>query len=106
MLAAVSLNATTASSSVAVSRLVKHRRGTAASARLLHARTSFSSSSSSSWKRHARSVVAPVAYTQWLLDKPGCVAARCDDVDLIPHSKQAKLGVCPPKPIDLTHLVG
>ena len=104
MLAAVSLNATTASS-VAVSRLVKHRRGTAASARLLHASTS-SSSSSSSRKRHARSVVAPVAYTQWLLDKPGCVAARCDDMDLIPHSKQAELGVCPPKPIDLTHLVG
>lgn len=53
----------------------------------------------------ARSVVAPVAYTQWLLDKPGCASARCGDMDLIPHSQEAALGVCPPKPIDLTHLV-
>lgn len=50
-------------------------------------------------------VVSPAAYTQWLLDKPGCVAARSDDLNLIPNSTQAELGRCPLKPIDLTHLV-
>lgn len=49
-------------------------------------------------------VVAPTAYVQWLLDKPGCAAARCGDETLIPHAPNAEAGTCPPKPIDVLAL--
>lgn len=49
-------------------------------------------------------VVAPHAYVQWLLDKPGCAAARCGDETLIPHAPNAEAGTCPPKPIDVLAL--
>ena len=54
--------------------------------------------------RGGRVAVVPNAYVRWLLDKPGCAAARCGDETLIPNAPNAEAGTCPPKPIDIRAL--